>query len=42
MAPLSRQSYFVTHIVTYYLTDEVIQSFNNFVKSQYFDKIMNK
>ena len=31
--PLSKQSYFVTHIVTYYRTDEVIQSFNNHVKS---------
>ena len=40
--PLSKQSYFVTHIVNYYRTDEVIQSFNNFVKAQYFDAIMNK
>ena len=40
--PLSKQSYFVTHIVTYYRTDEVIPSFNNFVKAQYFDAIMNK
>ena len=31
--PLSKQSYFVTHIVTFYRTDEVIQSFNNHVKS---------
>ena len=31
--PLSKQSYFVTHIVTFYRTDEVIQSFNNYVKS---------
>ena len=27
--PLTKRSYFVTHIVTYYRTDEVIQSFNN-------------
>ena len=40
--PLSKQSYFVTHIVTYYRTDEVIQSFNNYVKKDYFDAIMNK
>lgn len=40
--PLSKHSYFVTHIVTYYRTDEVIQSFNNFVKRDYFDAIMNK
>ena len=40
--PLTKRSYFVTHIVTYYRTDEVIQSFNNFVKAQYFDAIMNK
>lgn len=40
--PLSKQSFFVTHIVSYYRTDEVIQSFNNFVKADYFDAIMNK
>ena len=40
--PLTKRSYFVTHIVTYYRTDEVTQSFNNFVKAQYFDAIMNK
>jgi hypothetical protein len=40
--PLSKQSFFVTHIVTYYRVDEVIQSFNNFVKKDYFDAIMNK
>ena len=42
LKPLSKQSYFVTHIVSYYRTDEVIQSFNNFVKRDYFDTIMNK
>ena len=40
--PLSKQSYFVTHIVSYYRTDEVMQSFNNFVKKDFFDTIMNK
>ena len=40
--PLSKQSYFVTHIVTYYRVDEVIQSFNNFVKQPYFDLLVNK
>ena len=40
--PLSKQSYFVTHIVSYYRTDEVIQSFNNYVKKDYFDPIVNK
>lgn len=40
--PLSKKSFFVTHIVTYYRTDEVIQSFNNFVKKDFFDIIMNK
>ena len=39
---LPKQSYFVTHIVSYYRTDEVIQSFNNFVRRDYFDAIMNK
>ena len=42
MKPLSRQSYFVTHVVSYYRTDEVIQSFNNYVKKEYFDAILNK
>ena len=42
MKPLPKQSYFVTHIVTYYRTDEVIQSFNNFVKREYFDPILFK
>ena len=40
--PLSKKSYFVTHIVSYYRTEEVIQSYNNFVKSEYFDQIINK
>lgn len=40
--PLSKQSFFVTHIVTYYRTDEVIQPFNNYVKKEFFDVIMNK
>lgn len=42
LKPLSKQSFFVTHIVSYYRTDEVIQSFNNFVKRDFFDTIMNK
>jgi len=42
MKPLPKQSYFVTHIVSYYRTDEVIQSFNNYVKAEFFDAIMNK
>ena len=33
---------FVTHVVSYYRTDEVIQSFNNYVKKEYFDAILNK
>ena len=32
----------MTHIVTYYRTDEVIQSFNNYVKKEFFDAIMDK
>lgn len=40
--PLSKQSYFVTHIVSYYRVDEVIQSFNNFVKAEFFDPIICK
>lgn len=40
--PLSKQSYFVTHVVSYYRTDEVIQSFNNYVKKAFFDPILNK
>lgn len=40
--PLSKRSFFVTHIVGYYRTDEVIQSFNNFVKADFFDAILFK
>ena len=42
LKPLSKQSFFVTHVVGYYRVDEVIQSFNNFVKADYFDPILFK
>lgn len=37
-----QQSYFVTHIMTYFKTRDVLQSHNVFVRSQYFDRILEK
>lgn len=42
MKPLSKTSFFVTHIVSFYRDDEVIQRFNNFIRQPYFDKVVNK
>lgn len=40
--PLSKKSFFVTHIMTFYQEKDIIQRFNNFVKAPYFDKIIDK
>lgn len=40
--PMLRQSYFVTHIMCFFKTSDVLSSHNVFVKSQYFDKILEK
>lgn len=40
--PMLRQSFFVTHIITFFKTSNVLSSHNVFVKSEYFDKILEK
>lgn len=40
--PLLKQSYFVTHFMTYFTPDEVSQSYNVSVKSEYMDQIISK
>lgn len=40
--PLGRESYFVTHIVTFFKLKEVIQSKRTFVKGEFFYKVLEK
>ncbi|MCF2660176.1 type II toxin-antitoxin system PemK/MazF family toxin [Parabacteroides distasonis] len=40
--PMSKQSYFITHIMGMYNVDEVIAQRNCFVKEKYFDRIIDK
>ncbi len=40
--PMAKESYFVTHVVTFFKLSDVIQSRNTFVKSKYFDKVLAK
>lgn len=40
--PLSKQSYFVTHLMRMFKTSEVIQAFHNYVKEPYYDKVIDK
>lgn len=40
--PLDKQSYFVTHIVTFFKLNEVLQSRNTFIKKEHFDKVLEK
>ena len=40
--PLRKQSYFVTHFMTYFTPEEVSQSYRTSVKSEYMDGIMCK
>lgn len=40
--PMLRQSFFVTHIMAFFKTADVLSSHNTFVKAQYFDKILEK
>lgn len=40
--PLSKQSYFITHIVKDFNVDDVMARYNNYVKSVYFDKIVRR
>lgn len=40
--PLSKQSYFITHIVKDFNTDDVINRYNNYVKQSAFVNIVQK
>lgn len=40
--PMLRQSYFVTHIMSFFKTSEVLSSHHVFVKQLYFNKILEK
>lgn len=40
--PMDKQSYFITHIVTFFKLEDVIHSRNNFIKKMYFHKILSK
>lgn len=42
MKPLSKQSFFVTHILNYFSVDQIIQRFNNFIRQPYYDKVIDK
>ncbi|MBR1504049.1 MAG: type II toxin-antitoxin system PemK/MazF family toxin [Prevotella sp.] len=40
--PMLRQSYFVTHIMSFFKVSEVLSSHNVFLKAPYFDKVLGK
>ena len=40
--PMLKQSYFITHFMTYFTPDEVTQSFRTSVKSEYMDGVISK
>lgn len=40
--PMPKQSYFVTHFMTYFSPDEVSKSYRTSVKSEYMDGILSK
>lgn len=40
--PLSKKSFFVTHLMSFYTEDEIIQRFNNYIKQKYYDRVINK
>ena len=40
--PMLKQSFFVTHIMSFFKTSDVYTSHNVFVKSTFFDKILEK
>lgn len=42
MKPLSKTSFFVTHILTFFTEDQIIQRFNNFIRQPYYDTVVNK
>lgn len=40
--PLSKHSFFVTHIVSIFTVEEVMTRYNNYIKSNYFDAVLRK
>lgn len=40
--PMEKESYFVTHVVTFFKLRDVIQSRNTFILSDYFYKVLEK
>lgn len=40
--PLSKNSYFITHLVQQFNTDEVLNSYNIYLRSNYFEPIVEK
>lgn len=41
-SPLSQQSYFVTHIVSQFNCDDVINRYNCFLRQPYFDQVIDR
>ena len=39
--PLSKKSYFVTHIIAPFTADQVMNRYNNFIKSAYFEPLID-
>lgn len=39
---LSKQSYFITHIVQQFNVDDVMNRYNNYIKKQYFETIVRQ
>lgn len=40
--PLSKQSFFITHIISMFNVDDVITRYNNYVKADYFGLVLDK
>ena len=39
--PLSKKSYFVTHIIAPFTAEQVMNRYNNFIKSAYFEPLID-
>ncbi len=40
--PLSKQSYFITHIVKDFYVEDVINRYNNYIKDDFFEMVVRK
>ena len=40
--PLSKQSYFITHLVQQFNVEDVMGSYNTYLRAQYFENIIEK